>query len=60
MSDGFHQIVSEKLEKNNFQVWKFKPSNFLMGEEVCPFIGGDQQEPILGVAPTIVDLKTLK
>ncbi len=32
MSDGINQIVSEKLDKNNFHAWKFKMTNFLMGK----------------------------
>jgi hypothetical protein len=35
---GLSQIVDEKLDKNNFQVWKFKMMNFLMGKEYFEFI----------------------
>jgi hypothetical protein len=28
MSDGINQIVSEKLDKNNFHAWKFRMTNF--------------------------------
>ena len=60
MSENLSTIVSEKLEKDNFQAWKFRMTNFLMGKEVWPFINGDGQEPILGAAPTAADLKTLR
>ena len=53
-------IVSEKLDKDNFQAWKFMMTNFFMGKGVWPFINGDEQEPVLGAAPTAADLKTLK
>jgi hypothetical protein len=33
MSDGINQIVSEKLDKNNFHAWKFRMTNFLMGKD---------------------------
>ncbi len=29
--DGQSQIAIGKLDKNNFQVWKFRIMNFLMG-----------------------------
>jgi hypothetical protein len=32
MADGLSQIAIEKLHKNNFQVWKFRIINFLMGK----------------------------
>ena len=60
MSENLSTIVSEKLEKDNFQAWKFRMTNFLMGKGVWPFINGDEQEPVLGAAPTAADLKTFK
>ena len=35
-------------------------TKFLMGKGVWPSINGDEQEPILGAAPTIANLKTFK
>ena len=35
-------------------------TNFLMGKGGWPFINGDEQETILGAAPTATDLKTFK
>ena len=60
MSKNLSTIVSEKLEKDSFQAWKFRMTNFHMGKEVWPFINGDEQEPILGAAPIAVDLKSFK
>ena len=60
MFENLSTIVSEKLEKYNFQAWKFRIKKFLMGKGVWPFINGDEQEPILDAAPTIVELKTFK
>ena len=60
MFKNLSTIVSEKLEKDNFQAWKFQMTNFFMGKGVWPFIIGDEQEPVLGIAPTTTDLKTFK
>jgi hypothetical protein len=37
----------KEIEKNNFQVWKFKMMNFLMGKEYFEFIIGEKQKPTL-------------
>ena len=60
MSENLSTIISENLEKNDFQAWKFNMKNFLMRKGVWMFINGDEQEPILGVAPTIAESKTFK
>ena len=60
MFENLSTIISEKFEKDNFQAWNFKMTNFLMGKGVWPFINGDEQELILGVDPPTVDLKTFK
>jgi hypothetical protein len=52
MADGLFQITIEKLDKNNFQVWKFKIMNFLMGKGYWEFIIGDETEPTLLGNPT--------
>ncbi len=52
MADGLSQIAIEKLDKNNFQVWKFRIMNFLMGKGYCEFITGDEKEPLLPKNPT--------
>jgi len=42
---GLSQIVDEKLNNNNFQVWKFKMMNFLMEKEYFEFTINEEQEP---------------
>ena len=38
------QIVTEKLDKNNFPVWKFIMTNFLMRKGYWDYIEGDLEE----------------
>jgi hypothetical protein len=45
VADGLSQIAIEKLNKNNFQVWKFRIMNFLMGKVYWKFITSDEKEP---------------
>jgi hypothetical protein len=52
MEDNLSQIAIEKLDKNNFQVWKFKIMNFLMGKGYWEFITSDETEPPLLENPT--------
>ena len=47
MSDALSSIVNEKLDKNNFQAWKFRMTNFLNGKGYWEFISGDEKEPEL-------------
>jgi hypothetical protein len=52
MADGIFQITIEKLNENNFQVWKFRIMNFLMGKGYWEFIIGDDTKPPLPKNPT--------
>jgi hypothetical protein len=52
MVDGLSQIAIKKLNKNNFQVWKFRIMNFLMGKGYWEFITGDDTKPPLPESPT--------
>jgi predicted transposase YbfD/YdcC len=52
MVDNLSQIAIEKLDKNNFKVWKFRIMNFLMGKGYWEFINGDETEPLLPKNPT--------
>jgi hypothetical protein len=52
MTDGLSQIAIEKLDKNNFQMWKFMIMNFLMGNGYWEFIICDENEPPLPKNPT--------
>jgi uncharacterized protein YegL len=44
MVNGLSQIAIEKLNKNNFQAWKFRIMNFLMGKGCWEFITSDEKE----------------
>ena len=46
-SENVNQIVAEKLDKNNFQAWKFRMMNFLMGKGYWEFITENEGEPVL-------------
>jgi hypothetical protein len=50
--DNLSQIAIEKLDKNNFQVWKFRIMNFLMGKGYWEFINGDETKLPLPKNPT--------
>jgi hypothetical protein len=52
MTDGLFQIAIEELDKNNFQVWKFRIMNILMGKGYWEFIIGDEKEPLFPENPT--------
>ncbi len=52
MADGLSQIAIEKLDKNNFQVWKFRIMNFLMGKGYWEFITNDETKTLLPENPT--------
>jgi hypothetical protein len=46
MANNLFQIAIEKLDKNNFQVWKFRIMNFLMRKGYWEFIIGDEKKPL--------------
>jgi hypothetical protein len=52
MADSLSQIPIEKLDKNNFQAWKFWIMNFLMGKSYWEFIISDEKKPPLPKNPT--------
>jgi hypothetical protein len=60
MANGLSQIAIEKLNKNNFQVWKFRIMNFLMGKSYWEFIISDEEEPPLPKNPTQQQIHTNK
>jgi hypothetical protein len=47
MANDLFQIAIKKLDKNNFQMWKFRIMNFLMGKGYWEYIIGDEKEPPL-------------
>jgi hypothetical protein len=44
MADDLFQIAIEKLDKNIFQMWKFRIMNLLMGKGYWEFVTGDEIE----------------
>ena len=46
-TDTINQIVSEKLDDNNFHAWKFRMTNFLMGKGYWEYIDGEHEEALL-------------
>ncbi|MCO5606654.1 hypothetical protein L7F22_060842 [Adiantum nelumboides] len=44
MADKFNQIVSEKLDSNNFLTWRFWMTNFLQGKGYWDYIEGENDE----------------
>jgi len=52
MVDGLSQNAIEKLDENNFQVWKFRFMNFLTGKGYWEFITGDEIKPPFLKNPT--------
>ncbi len=58
--DNFSQIVIKKLDQNNFQVWKFKIMNFLMGKGYWEFISVDEIKPLLPENPTQQEIQANK
>jgi hypothetical protein len=60
MADGLSQIVIKKLHKNNFQMWKFRIMNFLMGKGYWEFITVGEKEPLVLENPTQQQIQTSK
>jgi hypothetical protein len=52
MADYLSPIAIKKLDMNNFQVWKFRIMNFLIGKGYWEFITSDEKEPPLPKNPT--------
>ena len=44
-SDNVTQIVGEKLDNNNYAIWKFRMENFLIGKGYWDLVTGDEPEP---------------
>ncbi len=51
MVDDLSQIAIEKLDKNNFQMWKFRIMIFFMGKGYWEFITTNEK-PLLLENPT--------
>jgi hypothetical protein len=62
MSNDINQIVSEKLDKNNFHAWKFRMTNFLMGKGFWDYVEGGNEDPpeLPEENATAVEIKAFK
>ncbi|MCO5547811.1 hypothetical protein L7F22_001263 [Adiantum nelumboides] len=47
MTDNSNTVGIEKLDKDNFQPWKFKMRNYLMGKDLWGYVIGEYEEPEL-------------
>ncbi|KAH7442352.1 hypothetical protein KP509_03G084200 [Ceratopteris richardii] len=45
-TDGMSQLMSDKLDKNNFHAWRFRMMNFLMGKGYWKYIKGDNKNAL--------------
>ena len=58
MADLSSQI--EKLDKNNYQPWKFRIKNYLIGKNLWGYVSGTEAKPsIAGSTPTHAENKAL-
>ena len=47
MSDNNNTKDIEKLDKNNYQPWKFGTRNYLIGKSLWGYVTGEEKEPVL-------------
>ncbi|KAH7405182.1 hypothetical protein KP509_15G060000 [Ceratopteris richardii] len=45
-ADGMSQLMSDKLDKNNFHAWRFRMTNFLMGKGYWKYIEGENKNAL--------------
>ena len=58
MSDNINTVGIEKLDKNNYQPWKFRMRNYLIGKSLWGYVTGEEKEPVLPTqSATTDDLK---
>ena len=61
MNESSNTVGIEKLEKNNYQPWKFRMKNYLIGKSLWGYVTSEEYEPKLLVENTIEqDLKAWK
>ena len=61
MSDNSNTVGIEKLDKNNYQPWKFMMRNYLIGKSLWGYVTGEEKEPVLPTQnATADDLKAWK
>ena len=49
MGDNSNNVGIEKLHKNNYQPWKFRMRNYLIGKSLWGYITGEEAEPRLPI-----------
>ena len=47
MAESNTNVGIEKLEKGNYQPWKFRMRNYLMGKSLWGYVTGEEREPEL-------------
>ena len=47
MSDNINTVGIEKLDKNNYQPWKFRMRNYLIGKSLWGYVTGEEADPVL-------------
>ena len=61
MGDNSNTVGIEKLDKNNYQPWKFRMRNYLIGKSLWGYVTGEEKEPVLPTQnATADDLKAWK
>ena len=60
MVDNSNNVCIEKLDKDNFQPWKFCMRNFARGKDLWVFAIGEYKEPTLSKDATTKELKVWK
>ena len=61
MAENNSNVGIEKLDKDNFQPWKFCMRNYLIGKDLWGFVTGEYEEPILSARNvTTEELKAWK
>ena len=61
MTDSSTNVGIEKLDKDNYQPWKFRMSNYFMGKGLWGYVTGEETKPkLLKEGATPDDLKARK
>ena len=47
MAESNTNVGIKKLEKGNYQPWKFRMRNYLMGKSLWGYVTGEEKEPEL-------------
>ena len=55
MRDNSNNVGIGKLDKNNYQPWKFKMRNYLIGKSLWGYVTGEEAEPRLPTESVLVE-----